>query len=86
MPTPFGTLSRTSRELRRDEVRLCFATSAGCLFAGALGSLVCWWLGETTHLPALLVVGAVYFLMGASRVVGGRLRSPGTEEAAPSGH
>lgn len=54
-------------EQASDEVRVCFATSAGCIATGGVGWLVNWLGALDTALPSVAVAGCFYGLMGLGR-------------------
>lgn len=74
-------------EQAADEARVCFATAAGCLTAGAAGWMVNWLGAMETSLPALAVVGCFYGLMGFGRWwKWTRLNAGRVPEAPEAGH
>jgi|CXWL01.1.fsa_nt_gi hypothetical protein len=46
------------------ESKLAFRGAAGCLVLGVLGWIFDHFSGFETHLPALMVVGGLYLIMG----------------------
>jgi len=59
----------TPRQILVAEVKLCLATSLGCLCCGLLAWLFHWLAAEQTALTALLVVGSFYAVIGCVRLL-----------------